>query len=293
MLKVHDSLRFCTGALLLALLFLTLPACSRSDRSGDAIAVSIPPQQYLLSAIVGSDYKILTLLPPDADPETYDPSVAHLMEMQHALLYFKLGMIGFEEASIEKIRENFPMLRIIDTSKGVEYIKGTHPGASLNRDPHIWTSVRVADRIACNMKDALVQLNPAHKDAYENNYRSLSGRLAQIDDSIKRVLAPHRGEAFLIWHPSLSYFAADYGLRQLAVEPDAREVSPRQYRALVDSARKLKPKVLFYEKEHGPAKSQALARELGIPAVEISLLGYDWADNLLHIANVFDSISSH
>lgn len=288
MIFLRPMTRF-LSILLLAVVLLS--GCSSDRERREALAVSIAPQQYLLGRIAGNDFDIVTLLPPGSDPETYDPTVTHLMELQNAGIYFRMGAIGFEDAALDKIRENFPMLRIEESAKGIDYITGTHAGPGNIRDPHVWTSVRNAGIMASNFYSVLSRAYPQRKKQIASRYEQLQRDLKQLDDSIAAILAPHRGDSFIIWHPSLSYFAADYGLNQIAVEPDAREIGPKQYKAVIDRAGREHPVVMFYEKEHSPSQSLALARELGIPAVEVSLMSRDWPRQMLAIAHAIDSVS--
>ena len=44
----------------------------------------------------------------------------------------------------------------------------------------------------------------------------------ELDGELRRKLAPLAGRSFLVFHPSWGYFAADYGLRQVAIELEPR-----------------------------------------------------------------------
>lgn len=73
------------------------------------------------------------------------------------------------------------------------------------------------------MTDALVKIDSNGKDYYQANYRKLDAELAVFADSLRQVLAPVRGQAFVVWHPALSYFARDYGLEQIGIEYEGKE----------------------------------------------------------------------
>ena len=93
-------------------------------------------------------------------------------------------------------------------------------------------------------------------ETYKRNYQKLKGLLKATDDSIAGILAESKGKAFAVMHPSLSYFARDYGLRQVAMETDGKEASPRQLAERMEKARKLKAKVLIHDREHSPAQAK-------------------------------------
>ena len=46
--------------------------------------------------------------------------------------------------------------------------------------------------------------------------------------------------AFMIYHPALSYFARDYGLHQIPIEAGGKEPSPAHLKALIDTLQRRK-----------------------------------------------------
>ena len=81
--------------------------------------------------------KVNCLLGNGADPKTYDPSMSHLINVEHSLIYFRVGSIGFEDAVIKRIKTPRPDLKIADTSEVISFITGTHHGH--DNAPHRWT----------------------------------------------------------------------------------------------------------------------------------------------------------
>ncbi len=94
-----------------------------------------------------------------------------------------------------------------------------------------------------------------------------------------------KGKAFVVMHPSLSYFARDYGLRQVAMETDGKEASPRQLAERMEKARKLKAKVLIHDREHSPAQAKNVAEQLGLKLIIVSLNGNDWREEMMKTAH--------
>ena len=107
---------------------------------------------------------------------------------------------------------------------------------------------------------------------------------AMQDDSIRRVLGG-REYAFGIMHPSLSYFARDWGLRQIAFNPENKEPGAMAVRQLVDSMRAAGVKVIFYEDPGSEGQARLLADEVGARAVAIDLMSGDIGAELVRIAN--------
>lgn len=275
--------------LLLCVLTLGAIACSRSAERDDAprtLTVSTEPQRVLLAEIAGPGYEIVTLLPPSADAETYEPSVGTLTSLQHSAAYFTTGAPGFEQAVLPRIRENFPDVRIVTTTEGIVSIDGTH---GHDADPHVWSSPLNARVMARNMLRALTLLNPADSAAFRERWQRVDSSLAQLDDSLRRILADAPSRTFAIWHPSLSYFARDYGLRQIALETDGKETTPRQLRARLDSLRSADVGVIFYERAHGSGRASAVASQLGFRTAELQLNDSSWRQSVIKAARLIAS----
>lgn len=262
----------------------TMAACGSRPSEKPVITVSIQPQKYLLEQIVGDKIDVRCLLANGGNPESYEPSLTHLMNLERSEAYFQIGNVGFESAIIDRIRTNNPQLKIYNTSDSVTLIIGTHGGHVHEVDPHTWSSVRNGKIIASNMYKALVSMEPENEKYYTRNYRNLMQRLDSIDGVISSMLAPKSGTAFLVWHPSLSYFARDYGLKQLSVGSEGKEVSVQQLRDLVDDAKAGDALVFFTQKDFDSRQASIVAAETGAEIVPINLLDYDWENGLLSVA---------
>lgn len=267
-------------------------ACGRKGDTAQVITVSIEPQRYLLERIVGDAAEVNSLLSSGDNPENFDPSMSTILSLGKSRAYFLIGNLGFEQAMASRIREANPSLSMIDSSKGVSLLHGTHGECHVDHvhahsdiDPHVWSSARNARIIARNMYMAMVEIDPDNRALYTANYEALDQSLDSLDRAIGDILAGHTGEAFMVWHPSLSYFADDYGLEQIAVGAENKEMSVRDMKQVIEHAREHKAKVLFLQPEYDGNRSAALNTEIGAKTVTINPLGYDLPGELLRIAN--------
>lgn len=259
-------------------------SCSGNPNPGQPVryAVSYPMQRSLLCDIAGDSAEVFTLIPPGTDPETYEPSVQTLRSLENSRAYFILGTPGFEEAILRKVSDNLSEVKPVDCGKNIPHISDTHGNGET--DPHVWNSVRNAITIATAMRDWLVSHDPDHAAGYSRRYKDLTRRLTALDDSIAGILDDAKGKAFVVMHPSLSYFAHDYGLRQIAMETEGKEASPRQLSARMDEARKSGATVMIHDREHSSAAAESVARQLGLTLVSVSLNGDNWAEEMITIA---------
>lgn len=277
------------AAILLAAMAAAVSGCMGRVERKPTVTVSLQPQRYILSRIVGDKWDVKCLLGNGANPESYDPGMTHLINLETSKAYMRMGNIPFESAIITKVLNNNPGLRIYDTSEGLPLITGTHcahSGAAgeTDVDPHTWTSVRNMKRIASNMYAAMVDLDPKNKNYYSRRFTALIDQLDSLDTAIDSMLTPVRGASFIVWHPSLSYFARDYGLNQIALSPEGKEMAVSDVAHAVAHARADSARVMFYQKEIDSRQAQTVNEQIGATLVNINPLSYDWKDEMLTIA---------
>ena len=273
---------------LAAIAAMILISCGNSVQEKRMITVSILPQKFMLKKIVGDRFEISCMLNEGNNPEAYEPSMTHLMNIEHSVAYFCIGYIGFEDAIVGKAHVNNPNLKIFNTSKGVEVIRGTHfspEGEHNEADPHLWTSVANAIKISQNMLAAVVELDPDNADEYTRNFNAFKSELDSLDSRIKSQLAGKQGSAFLVWHASLSYFARDYGLRQVSLEYEGKEIPIDKLKQNIDAARESGAHVLFVQREFDSRQAETIGEELGVKMVKINPMSYNWETELENIAN--------
>ncbi len=275
---------------ILSLVLIILSGCGsgqQDDRT--AIAVSFEPQAWMLKQIAGDDFDIVTLLPAGSDPETYQPSISTMKNIGKAEAFFTLGTSGFERQLSDNLRANFPELKTIDCSQRIEKITGTHGSDDIDHDhdeefdPHMLSSIRNCIVIAEDMTRTLMEIHPEKADRYRKASDELKARLMAMDDSIsaKEIY----GKSFALKHPSLSYFAHDYGLRQIPLQSDGKETSPLQLRKRMEEIKDTDTKIFIVEKEHASPGDEETARQLGLTTMEVSLNSSSWLDDLMRIAN--------
>ena len=275
-----------------SLLLMILSGCSngrKDDRA--AIAVSFDPQAWILKQISGDDFDIITLLPPGTDPETYQPSIGTMKSLGNAKAYITLGTSGFERRISDNIHSNFPELKTIDCTDGIEKITGTHESHQVTHnhdndedfDPHMLASIRNCIEIAENMTQALIRIRPDKAARYRAAGNELKEKLKSMDDSISAM--DLKGKSFAIRHPSLSYFARDYGLAQISLHADGKEASPLQLKRRMEEMKGAGTKIFILEREHSSAGDKDAARQLNLNTVEVSLNSSTWLDDLMKTAN--------
>ena len=267
-----------------------LSACSPQPASQEkTLYVSILPIRSLVKEIVGEDFRIEVLVPPGASPETFEPTPRQFIGLNEAQLVFNVGLLEFESALLDKIAYR---TKIVDLSRGIVRIEGSCAHAGRNGsdhahgvDPHVWTSPRALQRMAENAYEAIHARWP-DSAKYTTNHARLQEELRQLDLRTAEKIARSGIRYFIIYHPALTYYAHDYGLRQEAVEADGKEPSAKRLTALIRQARKDGIGRILYQSQFPVSVVETIARDIGAECTEIDPLREDAIANIDSITDL-------
>ncbi len=269
--------------------FLVLEGCAgRQKPAGpDSLMVSIQPLKCLIDSIVGGDFEVGVLVPPGSSPETYEPTPAQIKSAETTKLLFFTGLIDFETSLLLRFDDKE---RFVDLAAGIDVIAGScshsHDGHHEHGiDPHTWMSPRELIRMAGTAYSRIHELYP-DSVSYTVNYARLKEKLELLDEEVAAKIEMSGRRAFVIFHPGLTYYARDYGLRQIALEQDGKEPSARQLQQVVDEARAENITRVLYQSEFPRNTVEVAAAEIGAQPVEIDILGYDVVSNILKITDL-------
>lgn len=273
--------------------FVIASCTSKTESKLPTIVVSIPPQQYFADKLVGDKMNVICLLEKGGNPEIYEPTPSDIISIEQSDLYMMMGYLPFETNLVSKIASNKPDLNVVDTSKGVDVLMGTHGDCPHHHahshhhdaDPHTWSSVKNAKIIVKNMYDAIIDIDAANKDYYAENYRMLKAHLDSIDDEIAEKLVAKKGKSFLVWHPSLSYFARDYGLNQISVWQNGKETTVQSMQTKINEAEKSNATVFFLQKDYDARQTEVVSQQIEAKLVYITPLNYNWEEEINNIVN--------
>jgi len=277
----------------LFIIVLFLAACQPKQKDArELVTVSILPQKYFVDQIAGDLLQVNVLVPPGSSPHNYSILPSQMKDMAKSKVWLQIGLLTFEDALKDKLADINKELNIVNCSEGIDPIAGTecevegHEHAHHEAyDPHIWLAPAESKIIAMNTFNALKAGFPQHATVFEANYEQFSMKIDSVSELIAQKLAPLTNRNILIFHPTLGYYARQFGLQQTALELDGKEPSPKHMKAIVDLAREQNIRVIFIQKEFDAENAQQLARELEGEVVIIDPLDYDWEKQLLDITD--------
>jgi len=253
------------------------------------VAVSIEPQAFFAGRVGGASVAVQVMVPPGHSPATYEPTPKQMAQLQQAQVYFRIG-VPFESRFIGKIESIIGADKTVDMRQGIELhpITGhVHEGDTTSGeelDPHIWLDPVLAKTQARTMAAVFEKLAPHNKDYYEKNLARFDHALDSVDAIVRELLAPYRGEAIYVYHPSYGYFMERYGLRQVAVERDGREPSARELSELIARAKADSVTTLFVQPQFAQQSVETIADAIGAKVVELDPLSADYLSNLTLMA---------
>ncbi|MGA9535955.1 MAG: zinc ABC transporter substrate-binding protein [Desulfobacterales bacterium] len=266
-------------------------------RSNDKLSVfvSIVPQRYFVRQIGKELVDVHAMVPPGADPHTYEPKPRQMVSLATAKLYFAIG-IEFEAARLKKILSTNPQIKVVHTDEGIQKISMTegthHSGDQHDRnglDPHIWLSPPLVMMQARTILNALQEVDPVNRSKYEANYKAFMAELVDLDADLKKIFAGRQGLRFMVFHPSWGYFARSYGLVQVPVEIEGKSPKLAQIMELIEHARENNIKIIFVQPQFSSKSAELIAREIGGEVAMVDALAENWSENLREVANKFEA----
>ncbi|RUM68368.1 MAG: cation ABC transporter substrate-binding protein [Sulfurospirillum sp.] len=281
---------------ILPILFFTFSLFAKSD-----ICVSIPPEAFFVQKIAGDQAEVTVLIPPGSSPATYTPKPSQLRAIKKASLYFTIG-VPFEQNWLKRFKSINPSLQIIDITKGIQkrpmnhtLEEGDHEEEHHHGtlDPHVWLSPKLAIVLAKNIKEALSQTDPDHRELYEKNLKKFAQEANGLHEEIMERLKSLPFKTFIVFHPSFGYFADEFGLRQVAIEKEGKEPTLKYIQRVIDFARKHHIHTIFTEPQFSQKSARYIAKHIGGNVVSIDPLSQNWDTNLREITRSFEKATSH
>ncbi len=281
------------GILLLILIaFTTYFYISSGNSSNTAdgkigVIVTVGPQEEFVKRVGGDKVNVTVMVPPGADPHTYEPLPNQMKQVQDAKIYFQVGSgIEFELTWMDKLTGMNSQMKVVNTSAGIQLIPNTAEQES-GSDPHVWVSPRNAKIMVENIYQALVQEDPQNKDYYTKNRDEYLKELDDLDKNITQTMSGKNNTKIMVYHPAWAYFCKDYNLQQVAIEQAGKEPTPQNIAFLVDTARNESIKVIFVSPEFSTSNAQVIANEIGGKVVVVDPLSQNYLENMKKVAEAF------
>jgi zinc transport system substrate-binding protein len=262
---------------------------SNSSDGKIGVMVTVGPQAEFVKRVGGDKVEVTVMVPPGADPHTYEPLPNQMKQVQNALIYFQVGSgIEFEVTWMDRISSMNQQMKLVNTSSGIELLPNTAEQED-GTDPHVWVSPRNAKIMVENIYQSLVQADPENKDYYTKNRDEYLSQLNELDKNITQILSGKNNTKIMVYHPAWAYFGRDYNLQQISIESQGKEPTPQGIANLVDQARQENIKVIFVSPQFSTSNAQVIANEIGGKVVIVDDLSEKYLENMKKAAKAFSS----
>ena len=278
------------SVLVLTLAFLTT-SCQEPSQRGQKIGVvvTIVPQADFVEAVGGEKVNVTVMVPPGADPHTYELNPSQLVQVSKARMYAEVGSgVEFELVWMDNLIAQNKKMLVVDCANGVQLMQMTedeHHEAEegehhTGNDPHIWLSPRNVKIMVDNIYQGLTQIDPEGGMYYTQNRDAYLAKLDNLDRDIREGLAGIKNRRFIVFHPAWAYFARDYDLEQIPIEIGGKEPSAKDIANLVKVAKENNIKVIFASPQFNPQSAEVIAKEIGGRVIFIDDLAGNYIDNM-------------
>ncbi len=255
---------------LLAILAVLAAVSAPCHAAPPRTAVCLPPQAGILDALLPGA-EPLVLIDRGQNPHSFDPSPRQLADLSTCDLYVAAGL-PFENALLPRLRALNPAMRIVPAP--ADEHEHDAPEAD-EHDPHFWTHPDGVFAEARAIAAALAEADPGSAPAVNAALAAFEASLRDLDTTLRARLAPHKGRAFLVYHPAWSHFAEEYGLRQLAIEHHGGAPSAKHLARLTDAVRAEDIRLVLVQSDSEAARARPFADSLGLGTRLVNPLGRD------------------
>lgn len=236
------------------------------------VAATTPILADLVRQVGGSRVQVVSVVPPGADPHTFDPSPATAKALAQSRLLWANGL-GLE-AYLPKLQSLLPrgtkvvllgegqpgLICTEDTPEEAHGEEEHHHGPC---DPHLWLDPTYAVRYAERIAQELSLLDPAGKAQYQANLNRFRQEVAKRDQAFQACGL--KGKKVVVQHDAFRYFARRYGLVVVGVltQAGAQEVGSKSFLALLERAKREGVKLVLAEPQFRGTALKTLAEALG------------------------------
>jgi zinc transport system substrate-binding protein len=306
--KLFTILSVLTLALFLAACNKTEKTQSSEDTNQLTIFTTIYPLEYFTERIGGDLVKTENIVPPGSDAHSVEINTKTMIKVAEsdAFIHTGTGVEGFADSVADSLEKED--VEIVSASENITFISSneeTHNeeeneengeeeahdehAEESDIDPHVWLDPKRSTIIAENIKNALVQLQPENKEAFENNFSTLKNELETLDSDFKNMVSQSKTKTFIVSHSAYGYWEDAYGLKQIGISglSPTDEPSQRQLTKVIDLVKENNLQYIFFESNLTNKVAEAVQNETGTKALTLNNLESITDDNIKNNEDYF------
>ena len=224
-------------------------------------------------SIAGEGVSVSSLIEEGMDPHTFEPTPRDIVAISESRLLIINGA-GLESWLNKMLDLKSITIPVIEASSGLT--PRTPSSGELvdeSTDPHFWLNPINVKTYVTNIRDALIEMDPAGRKIYEKNAEYY---LLQLDDLNTWIAGqvtqiPPENRLLVTNHESFGYFADHYGFEIVGtIIPSVSTGAMPTAQQLTDLIQKIKSthaRAIFLEAGTNPELAQTIATETGVTIV--------------------------
>jgi ABC-type Zn uptake system ZnuABC Zn-binding protein ZnuA len=245
-----------------------LTACQAAPAPSAGIKV-IVVESFLADItrqIAGSRLKVDTLIPINVDPHAFEPTPRDISRIADSQVLVING--GGIETWLTPVLNNAPGQHLV-----IEASKGLSSRTAAAVDPHFWMDPTHVITYTQNIRDGLIQVDPAGKSTYEDNARAYIAQLKDLDSwiSLQVQQIPPARRLLVTNHESLGYYADRYGFTVVGtiIPSVSSEAAPsaQEVVKLINTIRSTGSPAVFLEIGANPDLARQIASETNLRVI--------------------------
>lgn len=289
---------------------LLLGGCANNEESGaseetnDQLTVyaSTFALKSIAEEIGGDRVQVEMVIPPGADPHTYEPTSRQMTQIAEADLFLTVGhdlepyvesmekSLANEDVSFVKTAENVTLL---DADKTVhvhgedEHAHGedehaheedehaheedAHGHSHGQYDPHVWLDPMNAVSMAEAVEAAFADQAPDYKDEFADRLSAFKEEAEALDAELQAAVDGGSKKQLLVTHAAYGYMADRYGFEQLPIAglTPSEEPSQQALKRVIEEARAHDLTHIAFEDTVTPKVAEVVKNEIGAETVTI------------------------
>jgi manganese/iron transport system substrate-binding protein len=264
--RINSHLWVSICFLTLSCLGCTLPRQQQPPESAKPQVVATSTiLEDLADRVAGDAVDLTGILKPGADPHIYEPVPADSKQLEQADLILYNGY-NLEPGLIKLMNASGLKARKLAVGEVVSPLQLQKSDQKTVPDPHVWGSARNAVLMVNTIRDALIELEPEHRDRFTANATQLTQELEQLHTWIVQQIQtiPPEQRCLVTTHDAFQYYARDYTLEivgTLIGISTEEQPSAQTVQKLVEAIKAARVPAIFAETTINPTLIKTVAQE--------------------------------
>ena len=169
---------------------------------------------------------------------------------------------GGMEEFLSDVVSDYPKLKIIDSSQGIEKVED---------NAHMWMSISDYMRQVDNIANGLSAIDNANADIYRNNALIYNNKLEELKVSIPRS---YEGSKVVLFSEAYEYLARDYGMKVESILDldEEKNISAKEVSETVDVIKQRNIPLIIAEKQYGEKMAELVKNDTGVEVIYLDTI---------------------